>query len=234
MAKLVAIHQPNFFPWLGYFDKLARSDAFLLMDNVQYPKTGGTWLNRVKLPLAGKAEWVTMPIRRDHHGVLLCREVRIDDRLPWRKKLEKTIQTIYGRAPYFDEVFPVLSALLAQPTDLLASFNVEAIRTIASRLGLDTSKLVLGSTLGCVGAASELIISMVKAVGGTAYLCGGGSGGYLDETAFPLSGIELVFQRFQHPTYTQPGESFIPGLSIIDALMNCGFAGTRSCLQSAP
>jgi hypothetical protein len=82
--RLVAIHQPNFFPWLGYFDKLARADVFILLDDAQYPKTGGTWSNRVQLLINEKPAWVTVPVVRSYHGVRQIREMRIDEQRPWR------------------------------------------------------------------------------------------------------------------------------------------------------
>src|SRR5262249_17725400 len=104
--KVVAIHQPTFFPWLGYFNKIARADIFVVLDNVQFPKTGGTWLNRVRLLIDGRARWVTMPVVRRYRGVRLIREMLISDEPAWRRRLEQTLRSSYGRAACFDEVFP--------------------------------------------------------------------------------------------------------------------------------
>jgi len=68
-GRVVAIHQPNFLPWLGYFDKLARADTFVLLDSVQFPKRNGTWMNRVKLLVGGEPGWITVPIVRAYHGL---------------------------------------------------------------------------------------------------------------------------------------------------------------------
>ena len=231
-GKVVAIHQPNFFPWLGYFDKIARSDVFILMDNVQFPKKGGTWANRVQLLVNGQAAWVTMPIVRAYHGTRLICDMKINSSTPWRANLLKTIQMNYARAPYFEEVFPFLAELVSNPTDSLSAYNITAIRELASALGLDPSKLVLGSTLDVDGQATDLLIALTKAVGGTAYLCGGGAGGYQENDKFTEAGIELIYQNYQHPKYWQINtEDFVPGLSVIDALMNCGFEMTSTLLQ---
>ena len=90
--KVVAIHQPTFFPWLGYFNKIARCDQFVVLDSVQFPKKGGTWSNRVKLLLNGQAGWVTMPVERNYHGVRSYAEMCIDNGTPWRDKLVQTIR----------------------------------------------------------------------------------------------------------------------------------------------
>lgn len=232
--KVVAIHQPNFFPWLGYFDKIARAGVFLVMDNVQFPRTGaGTWINRVRLIVGGYPRWVTMPIVRAHHGLRRIDEMRINNTTPWRAKLLKTVQMNYGRAPCFDAVFPFLTKLVENPTDDLVEYNLSAIRSLATALQIDTSKFTLGSSLG-VGEKSgtDLLISMVKAVGGTAYLCGSGAVAYQQDDRFETEGLELIYQNFQHPTYVQANtQEFVPGLSVIDALMNCGFEKTGALLR---
>ena len=231
---VVAIHQPNFFPWLGYFDKIARSDAFVVLDNVQFPKTGGTWINRVRIMVNGRPTWLTMPVVRAYHGVRLIRDMRINNDVSWRQRVLETISQSYSRAPHFKAVFGFLADAIANPTDNLAEFNLATIRTVAEALGVNPAKLVLGSSLSVEGKSTDLLVAMVKAVGGTAYLCGGGAGGYQDDAKFPEASLELLYQQFQHPVYPQfNAREFTPGLSVIDALMNCGFAQTRSMVEAS-
>ena len=230
---IVAIHQPNFFPWLGYFNKIASADLFLVMDNVQVPKKGGTWLNRVRLLVNGRGSWITMPVVRNYHGLRSVGEMQIDNGAPWRAKVLRTIQSNYARAPFFEEAFQLVTGLVNNPTDRLADYNLSAIKALASALRLDTNKLLPGSSLNAQGSSTELLISMVKGAGGTAYLCGGGAAGYQEDEKFAREGVELVYQNFAHPTYPQINtEEFVPGLSIIDALMNCGFEGTRGLINA--
>jgi len=230
---LVAIHQPNFLPWLGFFDKIRRCDTFVVMDNAQFSKTGGTWTNRVQMMVSGKPAWITVPIVRAYHGVRPIREMQINDLQPWRDKVLRTIDLNYRRAPHFEEVSPVIQELVEQRTTDLAAYNLTAITTLCQALKLATP-FVLGSTLPTEGRATDLLIEMVRAVGGNAYLAGGGSGGYQEDHMFQEAGIELVYQDFRHPIYEQinPGE-FRPGLSVVDALMNCGFEGVRNLLDTA-
>jgi len=230
--KVVAIHQPTFFPWLGYFDKLARSDVFISLDNVQFPKKGGSWINRVQLVVNGEAAWITMPVVRSFHGTRTVMEMQIDNSIPWREKLLRTVQVSYGRAPFFGQVFPLFEDMVKNPADRLMDYNEIAIRAIASAVDLDTSRLVIGSTLGVAGVGTDLLIAMTRAVGGTAYICGSGANGYQENDKFIASGIELIHQNFKHPVYTQCNTSaFIQGLSIVDTLMNCGIDGARRLLQ---
>ncbi|HMT10176.1 MAG TPA: WbqC family protein, partial [Ignavibacteria bacterium] len=88
--KIAAIHQPSFFPWLGFFNKIVRSDVFVILDNVQFPKTGGYWANRVKLVVGGKGEWVTMPINRSYSGTKNINEIEIDKSRSWNQKMLKS------------------------------------------------------------------------------------------------------------------------------------------------
>lgn len=221
---IVAIHQPNFIPWLGYFNKIARADVFVLLDHVQFPKKGGTWVNRVKIRFRHGPDWLTIPVDRAYHGTRAIHDIAIRDDQPWRRQMLQTLQTSYGRAPAFDDIFPAAREWLALENLSLASFNHRIISDIAARLNLRRARMVTSSSLNVSGAATDLLISVIKAVNGTAYLCGGGSNDYLEPAKFAAAGIDLVFQNFQHPTYPQAGaDDFAPGLSMLDALFNLGF-----------
>ena len=229
MSKVIAIHQPNFFPWLGYFDKIARADVFIFLDDVQFPKTGGVWTNRVKLIISGKARWVTAPIDRTFNGVRVVNEIFFLDNDRWRSKFLKTLEINYSKHPYFAETMHVISTLIDYDTDNLADFNANAITAIAQCLGLDISKIIRSSELPVSGYSNELLCDLTLTVGGNIYMCGGGAEAYQDEAIFQQKSVELKQQNFSHPQYKQFNNqgNFIPGLSIIDALMNLGFNGVR-------
>ena len=230
-ARVVAIHQPNFFPWLGYFDKIARSDVFILLDHVQLPKTGGGWSNRVKMRVAGEARWVTAPVHRAFHGVGAINEIEWADDQPWRDKLVRTLSANYAKAPYYREIIAWLEPLIRMPEVNLARYNIAVIRAIADRIGLRHDHCVVSSALGGRGQANELLIDLTRKTGGTCYLCGGGAAGYQDDAAFAEAGLELRYQRFTHPGYAQTGQvDFEPGLSIVDALMNVGCGNVKGLL----
>lgn len=229
--KVVAIHQPNFFPWLGYFDKIARSDVFIFLDHVQFPKKGGVWSNRVKMRCGGEARWITAPIRRAFHGVASINEIEWADEQPWRSKLLKTLAVNYSRAPFFKETMAWLEQLVFLPESNLALYNMAVIRAIAGQVGLRHEHCVASSCLGCEGQASDLLINLTRKAGGGCYLCGGGAAGYQDDAAFAAAGLELRYQRFVHPVYAQIGQpNFATGLSIVDALMNVGCEGVKGLL----
>jgi len=203
------------------------------MDNAQFPKTGGTWTNRVQMIVSREPAWVTVPIVRAYHGTRSVREMRIHPNSTWRGKLMRTLEHSYRRATHFAEVHGWLEELVLNPTSDLAEYNLNAIHAVCDRLEFKTP-FRIGSALGADGQATDLLISMVKAVGGTAYLVGGGASGYQQDENFAEAGINLIHQDFQHPTYPQLNTTgFQPGLSIVDALMNCGFAGTAELLERA-
>lgn len=230
--RVVAIHQPNFFPWLGFFDKVDRSDVFIVLDHVQFPKSEGNWSNRVKMAVNGEAAWVTMPVARDYDGFRRIDEMRIDNRAPWRRKLLQLLRTNYGRARAFRDVFPEVESWIQTPADLVADYNMRVIAAIGATLGLRSGHLVRSSTLGVDGAKSELVANLVKRVGGTVYLSGAGSGGYLQDEVLRSAGVALEYQDYRHPQYPQrPGHEFIPGLSVLDAIFHCGFDGTSKMLD---
>ncbi len=234
--RVVAVHQPNFFPWLGFFDKIARSDVFIVLDHVQFPNSKGNWSNRVRLVVGGEARWVTMPVDRHYQGLRSINEIQIDDRSPWRRKLLQSLRMNYGRAVAFREVFPHVETWVEHPTASLADYNLHAIEAICARLGLPASHLMRSSTLGVAGSSTDLLVNLVRQVGGTVYLSGDGSDGYLDAATCAAAGVALEFQQFAHPNYSQrAGAPFVRGLSVLDALFHLGFDGTAALFaQSRP
>jgi len=231
-SKVVGIHQPNFFPWLGFFQKIVWSDAFIILDDVQFPKTGGTWTNRVKLLIAGEAKWATASIVRSATGLHLIRDMHYDDRAPWRVKMVKSIEASYRKAPHFPEVMEFLNPLILNEEPSVAEYNMRGIVSICEKLGIDTSKIRMASETPSQGSSNELLISLVKAVEGSVYLCGAGALAYQDDAMFEAEGIRVEHLKFRHPEYPQHGQKkeFAAGLSIVDALMNVGFEGARSLI----
>lgn len=228
--KIIAIHQPNFFPWLGYFDKIVRSDTFVILDDAQLQKTGAGWSSRVQLAIMGEAKWFTVPISRQFHGTGAINEAHFDSKVPWRNKLVKTLQGNYRKAQFFNDVFPFLKNVIEFSDQNVASYNTYCLKAILNELGISTS-LILASELKVMQLSTERLITITKLLNGNVYLCGGGAGGYQEDDRFPESNLELRYQHFVHPIYDQKTSAgFIKGLSIIDALMHLGFANVSSLL----
>ncbi|RPI15678.1 MAG: wbmP [Ignavibacteriae bacterium] len=230
--KSVAIHQPSFFPWLGFFDKIKKADIFVILDNVQFPKTGGFWANRVKILISGRPDWMTMPIIRSYSGLRNINEMEINNLTPWREKLLKTIEINYKKAEHFNRVFPIIRDLLNFQTDSLLEYNLNTINAFRSILEIKKPDFYLASSLNTSGKATELLVSIVKAVNCNEYICGGGAANYQVDEKFEAENITLTHQNFVSPVYKQFNtEKFESGLSIIDVLFNCGIPGVKKLLM---
>jgi len=230
--KIVAIHQPAFFPWLGFFDKIVRSDIFVLLDSVQFQKTGGYWVNRVRIIINGNEHWLTVPIIRAYSGVRLITEMEINNTTPWREKMIKSIEINYKKAPYFESVFGMIRDMISTPGSSICEYDIAIMNHLCSILGIDVTKVIRSSTLSHEGNATDLLISIVKLVSGDTYMCGGGASKYQEDEKFGHAGINLLYQEYQHPVYPQfNSTSFMPGLSILDSLMNCGVDDVKNLLK---
>lgn len=231
--QVVAIHQPNFLPWLGYFNKIARSDIFVLLDHVQFPKTGGCWTNRVKVIVGGVSSWMTVPIQRNYQGVQSINNICIDNSKPWRKKMCKAFETNYRKCAYFSSTIDLLAEIFSYKGNNIAEFNTRGLKKISEHIGWNDRMFIISSNLKCYEDGTDLLVSISKAVGATIYLAGGGAGDYQDDTVFKKNGVTVAYQNYKHPLYPQSrSKQFHPGLSIIDALFEIGPAETVRLLDN--
>ncbi len=229
-TRVVAIHQPNFLPWFGFFHKMTCADVFVLLDTVPYSKN--SYQNRVKMKMPQGASWLTVPVLTKGRFGQLTSEVAIKDSIGWRKTHILTLTNSYRRAPFFGQTMAWLERVYEQPTTLLAQFNQGAIREMVAQLGLET-ELVLASSLGARGRGSQHLLELVQQVGGDVYLSGASGRQYLDEAIFAEAGIQVRYQEFEYPTYPQQHGPFIRGLSMVDLLMNVGPQEARRYLEAA-
>lgn len=233
MTRIVAIHQPNFFPWLGYFDKIRRADVFVFLDDVQFQKTGGTWTNRVRLLDRDRPCWLTAPVDRGFHGVRPINEMTFVPRADWASQCLAKIEGCYGKAPFFAASMALLRPLFLAEERNLAKFNMHAIGQLLHVLDLKDRELLCSSAIPSDARSTDRLVEITKRVGGTHYLYGGGAEGYQEDAKFAQAGLQLVRQGFDHPRYPQPAAEFVPGLSIIDLLMHCGHAAAAQLIASS-
>jgi hypothetical protein len=225
-TRTVAIHQPNSFPWIGFFDKWATSDVFILLDDVQYPKSGGGWTNRCGVLNHGIKSWLTTPIQRNFTGTRLISEIELLDDKKWKFKSLSKLENYYKGAEFFDEVYSLIKECLLIDSNKLLSFNLDVLKILGNRFNLDDKKLFLSSNLKSSGAGTERLCSLVSSVGGTKYLSGVGSSGYQQDSLFASKGIVIEYQDIAFKPYRQMvTQEFVPGLSVIDAIMNIGIEG---------
>ena len=217
--SIVAIHQPQYLPYLGFFHKLNRCDVFIALDDVQFQKGG--LQNRNKIKHQNGWQWITVPVA--HSSDQLINEVQINTRLAWGRKHWQAIVTNYTPASHFDTYSDGLQEILEQDSSDLCSLNMALTAWVMQCLGLEQS-VVLSSDLNVAGTATERLVNLCQAVEADTYLSGPGGRQYMELSLFDEAGITVQFQEFEPPVYEQlfPEAGFIPNLSVVDALFCCG------------
>lgn len=218
--KIVAGHQPNLYPYSGFFAKLARVDQFVIVDNTQYVKKQFQNRNKIKFP-DGEARWLTIPVRNAGHFKQRINETEMDSSFDWRAKHEKTLRSNYSAAPFFDDFYPKLKALLDSEWRLLADFNIAVIKLCAAHIGIFTP-ILIASELDISGVASELILDICRQTDSDAYLHGMHARDYVDFALLEDAGVSNLIQDYKAVEYAQPFGAFIPNLSVLDIIFNCG------------
>jgi len=216
---ILSCHQPQYLPWLGYFDKIQKSDIFVFLDNVQYKKR--EYQNRNQIKTKDGPQWLTVPVQTKHkYEQLLC-DVKIDNSLDWRRSNWHALEVNYGRAGHFDEHRAFFENLYAKDWDGLAALNKSVIQYVIKYLGIGTP-VDSDSRLSAEFRSTDRIIEICRSFNADTYLSGAGGRAYLEEEKFSGNNITLVYQDFKHPEYGQLFGDFIPYMSVIDLLFNHG------------
>lgn len=225
---LIAIHQPHYIPWLGYLDRMVKSDLFIVLDHVQFERRN--YQNRTMIRLEGEGRWLTVPV------VQLSQKERIVDKRvdnsedgsrAWGPNHFKTLKYAYRKAPYFEMYAPRLREILEARWDRLVDLDLAMLEFLRESFAIRTP-IRRSSEMRAEGARSDLLLNLCREAGpGSVFLGGlGGSRGYLDLDAFARSNVGVCWQQFKHPVYPQcGGGAFIPGLMSLDLLFNCGPRG---------
>jgi len=227
---MVAAHQPGYLPWLGWFDKVARADLFVLLDDVQYEHQN--FQNRNRFKVNNGVCWLTVPV--EHRGRdERVREKRIAAQPPsrnhWQRRTLRTLALHYGRAPHYRRYADELEEVFHRRWERLFDLDLHLIRLCLRWLGI-AKTVVLSSEIGARGQKTDLIRDICRRTGARFYYSGcGGSRAYLDVDALRGDGVETVWQRYAHPVYPQryPALGFVPRLSALDLILNCGPESAR-------
>ena len=215
---IVAVHQPQYLPWLGYFDKMRRADVFCYLNDVQYKKN--EWQNRNRIKTAQNRQWITVPVR--YHFPEKINEVHINNGVDWTRKHLQALVTNYSRSPYYSEYIPIFEEVYSREWQLISELNVHLIEHLRGVLNLQEKPTVLSSDLELREEPTDRLIDICKALGADTYLAGQGGADYMDLERFEKNGLKLTVQEFRHPVYSQLFEDFQSHLSIVDLLFNCG------------
>ncbi|MBA2543917.1 MAG: WbqC family protein [Deltaproteobacteria bacterium] len=238
---IVAAHQPSYLPWLGYLDKLAKADVFVVMDDLQYEAQN--FQNRNRLKLDKGPQWVTVPLVRATQTDRVC-DRRIDNagrggRHHWQRRTWRTLEVHYGNTPGFERHAPELEDVFVRRWESLVELDLHMLDLARRWLGIKTP-ILRASSLGLSGAKTDRIQDMCNKLGASIYLSGrGGSTGYLDTDQLARGGITTMWQHYAHPTYPQRYShlGFVSHLGFLDLVLNTGpdaaamFCGASQQLQ---
>ena len=217
---IAVVHQPEFVPWLGFFERLTVCDVCIILDHAQFQKRG--FINRNRIKTDRGPVWLTIPIVHED-SMKPINEVRIQAGTGWQKKQWRRLEAYYRHAPHFKEYASPLKDIMDREWGFIAPLDVALIRYCMVVLKIDIP-IKLSSELRIEGKSSEMLVHICQSVGADTYLSGIGGKRYMDFDTFERNAIKVMFQEFVHPEYPQQFSQipFVPSLSILDLLFNCG------------
>ncbi|MBW2028807.1 MAG: WbqC family protein [Deltaproteobacteria bacterium] len=225
---ILSVSQPYFAPYPGFFHKVSRSDTFVILDEVQFPR-GTTWVTRNRFKNDKGILWMTIPVWKKGLGFQKINEVRIYDEGHHLRKYLASLKSAYGKAPFFQDHLPFLERIFSAGYERLIEFNVDIIRHILKSLGIGT-KIRLLSELGIHSTGEQRLVDICMELGARCFLAQNAARKYLNEDLFQRAGIGIEFFRPPSPVYPQLWGEFVPNLSALDLLFNCG-PGSRNILS---
>lgn len=218
--KVIAAHQPNFMPYLGLFYKIDKCGKFIFVDDVMFSNQRGINHHRNRIKSSQGELQIRVPVIKEPNA--LINQVLIDNSEPWKEKLQKQLFLSYKKAAHYNEINNWLEGVLSKDYEKLADFNIDTIIDISNRMGIRCS-YDISSKHHIAGQKEELVLNLTEYFGGDVYYSGTGAASYLREESFSKRGMALVFSDFQAFEYRQLWGPFMPNLSILDYLFNCGF-----------
>lgn len=235
MQKTVTIHQPDFMPWLGLFNKINKADEFIVLDHtLNNPKSPEFYCRRVKMLIGGKDHWMSVSLKKDDKNLFIpINEMELQMNEKTTKKFLQSVELNYKKAPYFKDVFYLVEDYFTMSNQNLSQKNSWFITEVMKKLNV-TTKVVNSTNLSPQFSSNDMLIDLLEKRKATTYLCGAGASGYQKDILYLSKNIEVTYNCFSHPTYIQfNSKEFIKGLSIIDSLMNLGFEQTEKLVKSS-
>ncbi|HBC86884.1 MAG TPA: hypothetical protein DCZ94_08020 [Lentisphaeria bacterium] len=227
----VAGHQPNLYPYGGFFAKAASVDVFVIVDNTQYVKKEYHNRNRIRMT-DGSVQWLSIPVKNAGRYRQPINAVEIDNSKNWRHVHSRTLFLNYKKARHFDFFYPKIAGMLEKEWVMLADFNISFIRMCFEALEIRTP-LKIASSEEISGVSSHLILDICRKTGAGAYLHGKHSLDYVDFDLLRTNGIISRIQDFSAMQYEQVSGVFVPNLSILDIIFNCGPASRDVILKGS-
>jgi len=227
----MALMQPYFVPYIGYFQLIRTVDLFVVYDGIQYIREG--WINRNRILLDGRPHWLTLPVERGALSDLVsAKRLEERNREKIRRKILTTLRHAYGGAPFLEGTFALAQEILAYEGSGLLDFLMRSLTLVCRRIGIETP-IVTASSIerGGTGlSGQDRVLGICRDAGAARYVNSPGGTGLYDGRAFAAEGIELLFLKPSPRPYSQGGGKFVPGLSILDVLMWNDPAAVREML----
>ena len=227
---IVAIHQPNYLPWLGYFHKMKKADSFIFLDNAQIPGKGLSNRNYIKGKDGAKV-MLSVPIKKMKGVQSNYLEAVPDYSKKWQFTHLNKIKDAYIKTPFFDELFPLFEEIILIQHEHLSALNFAFINAISKLLDIKPKVYFASNLLDHALTKNERNLELCKQLGATTYLSGQGAKKYNDDTLFLNQKIQLKYQDFVLPHYRQMGDNFMPNLSVLDILFNLGIDEVKSIID---
>ncbi len=230
---ILSIHQPSYFPWLGLLDKIAKSDIYMVMDEVQL--SDSAFQNRnLFLSADGKTKYLSIGFNKN--GYMARRFCDLEISQPdWQEKHLNTLNAYYGKHRFYSEVLPHIAPVFRNAYTLLVDPVVASMRISMQLLGIPTA-IISQHELDYdrTTRKNDLVLALVQAAGADVYLAGTGSKAYMQLETFAAQGIQVNFNHFVHPVYPQKNtQKFEPGISCLDLLFNVGIEHARKIFWQA-
>jgi hypothetical protein len=215
---VIGIHQPNFMPWAGYFNKIYRSSIFVIIDEVQFAK--GSVCNRTKIKNnQGETVWLTVPVAFENGSQSTFNQTKIADR-NWYHKALNLNKASYINSPYFSSIYPEIELLFKNEYDSLAGLNIALIKYFCRKLNISTPIHIQSSLGKEFGKKNDLNLGITKYFNGDVYLSGNGAKKYNDENLFLANDVKIQYLDFVSSAYEQINGPYVENLSILDLFFN--------------
>jgi len=226
----LAVMQPYFFPYIGYWQLIHAVDRFVIYDDVNYIKGG--WINRNRILINEKPAYITVPLHQSSPNKCIY-DITLQPGTFWRDKLVKMVEITYRKAPHFDEVFPVMEGLIRYEAQNLADYLTHQLLSLSAFMKIKTEFVATSRCYANNGLSGQSrLLDINKREGATTYINPQGGQALYDAEVFRHAGIDLKFIVMRPLTYRQGASGFFPNLSIIDSLMEIGPDEVRNHLDA--
>lgn len=230
--RLITAHQANYLPYMGFFEKISVSDAFVLVDDTQFVKRGPFgWIHRNQILGPNGKHWLTLPVKTHDRYHQLIREVEIDNSLPWRRKHWGSLEHAYKKTEFFESYSAGLREIYDQNWEMLLPLSKAVIEWVMDVLDI-RKPITLASDYDIQGKGSDYVLELAQKSGASHYLSGMHGKDYLDLKVFEEAKMGLVFQDFTCLPYPQgDSKEFVSHLSIVDAIFHAGPEATLDLMK---